>query len=81
MARISVVQRKVNKGIDQPVYVRYNHSKDFFAPTRSSMTPADFMAGRVVNRQDSVELSAEIQEVYIRIERALRRAKAGRPSQ
>ncbi len=80
MGRISVVQRKVNKGSIQPIYVRYNHtqdgqSKDFFAPTSVSVEPIDFKAGRVVNRLDTVELNGEIQEVYIRMERALRMAK------
>jgi integrase len=82
MAAISPVLRKVNKGTEQPVYVRYYHAengkyKDYFAPVGFSVNPAHFKAGKVVGIEIAPEANAKIQAVVNGLEQAVRLASAG----
>ncbi len=82
MANITPVLRKVNKGTEQPVYVRYSHpengkNKDYFAPVGFSVNPAQFKKGKVVGIEISVEANAKIQAVVNGLEQAVRLASAG----
>lgn len=79
-----VICRKVNKGVEQPVYVRYSHpdadgkSKDYFVATGWSIDPAQFKGGRVVGHLAAPEVNADIQRIMLGVEQAIRLAGAGR---
>jgi integrase len=83
MATPKVTQRKVNAGIEQPVYIRYSYpepsgkNKDYFAPVGISIAPALLKDGRVVGDLAAPELNAKIQAVLSRMEQAIRSASSG----
>lgn len=79
MAKITVIQRKVNKGTIQPLSVRYSHpcaetgkNKDYIVAAGVKCDTRHFKGGRVVGVANAPELNADIQEVYTRMEQARR---------
>jgi hypothetical protein len=83
MPNYKVVVRKVNKGTEQPVYVRYSHAeangknKDYFIPCKFSVNPASLKKGRVVGELFAPEANEKIAYVQNRLDYAIRLASAG----
>lgn len=83
MPNSKVVVRKVNKGTEQPVYVRYSHAeangknKDYFIPCKFSVNPASLKKGRVVGELFAPEANEKIAYVQSRLDYAIRLASAG----
>lgn len=72
MAKITVIQRKVNKGTEQPVYVRFNADKDWFISTGKIVAPTHFKNGKVVNCTLAPEANDAVQLIVSRLEKAVR---------
>ncbi len=82
MGNISVTVRKVNKGIEKPLYVRYNHvvkdgTNDYFVPVGISINPLHLKDGRCVDADYAPEVNDKIQAIVSSLEKAVRLAKAG----
>lgn len=72
MASISITQKKVNKGTEQPVYVRFNHVKDWWIPTGYTVSPINFKNGKIIGLANAPEANDSITAIVQRLDKALR---------